>query len=81
VRIVEKLRADALHGDIRAQALYYARVRAVLLPDDGPETEPPLPPEVAAAMIHAGLLAASPPPPPKAQRPKPRRVHEPGDRV
>jgi hypothetical protein len=80
LRITEKLRVEAIRGDLRAQALYYARVRELVFPDDGQPAESPLSAAVAEAMIRAGLIAAeaanatppaSPPRPPERLAIKP----------
>jgi hypothetical protein len=74
LRIMEKLRTEAIQGDARAQALYYARVRELVLPPvDDPVDDTPLPPSVAEAMISAGLAAAAAlaeAAPPKTSRPR-----------
>ena len=60
LRIAEKLRVDAMRGDIRAQTLYYARVRDLILPEAAkPSSETMIDATVAEAMLSAGLLAAS----------------------
>lgn len=82
LRITEKLRAAAAanRGDLRAQALYYARARVLILPEvAAPIAETTMTAPIAEAMIAAGLLAAataaasaaSPPAPPSDWRSKP----------
>lgn len=80
LRITEKLRAAANRGDLRAQALYYARARVLILPEvAAPIAETTMTAPIAEAMIAAGLLAAataaasaaSPPAPPSDWRSKP----------
>jgi hypothetical protein len=89
LRITEKLRAEAICGNIRAQTLYYARVRDLVLPDDASQpAETMISAAIAEAMISAGLLAASiapaapgasPPALPQAWQSKTRRTREPDE--
>ena len=66
LRIIENIRGQAAKGDLRAQALYFKVVRRpAFTPDFGswhalpspPPSDPPMAPEVADAMIVAGLAA------------------------
>ena len=58
LRIGEALRSRALDGDPRALSLYYSRVRVVYLPPkNDAERKNNMTPEIAAAMLHAGLEA------------------------
>ena len=69
--IADTLRTGAVRGDARAQSLYHARARILVLPPEDPDAAPPLPASVAAAMISAGLAAAealAPPPTPSTLR-------------
>ncbi len=88
LRIAGKLRAAAIGGDLRAQAMYYARVRDLVLPEvAGPAAETTITAAIAEAMIAAGLLAAaalpapgaSPPALPQAWQSKPPRPRGPRD--
>ena len=58
LRIMEKLRADALRGDARALALYFGRVREIVLhAEDARQADDLVSAEVAERMIRAGLDA------------------------
>ncbi len=70
LRITDKLRAAAIRGDLRAQALYHARVRDLVLPEvAGPPAETTITAAIAEAMIAAGLLAAEAAATPEASPP------------
>lgn len=61
LRATGKLHAAAIKGDARAQALYYARVRDLVLPKVAASqpAETMMTATIAEAMIAAGLLAAA----------------------
>ena len=60
LRITETLRRAANRGDLRAQGLYFARARALVLPEvAAPPAEATMTAPIAEAMIAAGLAAAA----------------------
>lgn len=74
LKITEALRANAMKGEPRAQALYFGRVRDLVLSDEPEGFASAFTAEVAEAMVRAGLEAlagegAGPAPPRPAAAP------------